>query len=253
MSLTLQVRDLGNGHGAKVKVSGTPTPITLYRATAAVDSVGSYASVLTPMVPDTEYTVAGTGYYYWKATASGPTQSNEVYQPASEYDLDASDPWSRCITMIKDRIDALDDLDWTWLKGGVVVYFTPTIDEKDSPLNITSPCILITIAGEVETIEDKTNQQDDITYPVVVSVVEKKAEKQEEKRGRILWHRWRIHRALHGTNWDRRVPECWQVRVRPAQVLHTRWLEESAVRWSLLTAQCQCREVRRAPETWTRS
>lgn len=254
MALTLQVRDLGNGLGAKVKVTGTPTSgVQIYRATVTVSGIGAYSVVQTPVVIGTEYTVAGTGYYWWKAT-DGSVTSNIEYQATSDGDTYGSDPWSRSITMIQDRIEALD-LDWTWLGGveGVPIvhyYFSPKSDEDSSPLNIPSPCVLLTIAGEIETIEDKTNQQDDIIYPVVISIVEKKHQNPESNRGRILWHRWRIHRALHDQQWDYRVPECWRIRVRPAQVLHTSWLEQAAVRWSLMTALCICREVRRPPETW---
>lgn len=211
----LTVTDLANGTGARVYSDG-PGGATAYRvqrATVTATAIGSYADVIGPISAETTTNpLAGTGYYMWRLVqdSNSDVLVSPFYQPVTS---EGDSVHERCLTMLKDRYDALNLETPTGTELGVY------IRQMNDHSNVTFPCIILAIAGLAEEQPGGSNMQDDWNYPTMVWIHE--ACKADADRHRA-WHlsiRDRLMRVSIGPKYDMRVPEVWQNNISPAPII----------------------------------
>lgn len=250
MITSFKVKDNADGTGAAIyavsSLAGTPTT-TIARAQVAVGGVGSYANVGTIVAPATTTgTIAGTGYWSWRATDTDNVPVY-VYQPAT---AEGDSLWERYLVMIADRIDSLN---LPGLPSGVY-YDIPSpgappfgVYVGTSPkLNLLPrPVIVCYTLGQSEekSTEPQPMQTDDIIYPVFIEMIgPQQIDDLEVWRRRWSFYRERIDRAINEQRWDARAgTELLNVVHSPGIAVSVDLLKGIRTRVGSSTAKCLAR------------
>lgn len=239
MALSLSIADSANGNGGVATISGSSGgTVTVNRATATASAIGSYSSAGS-RTGDGTVSLTGTGYFYWYAS-EGATTTSVTYQPLT---ANGDAIWDRCVTMVADRIKALN----LPIIGSTYVY-DKVLPDLDALMPRSTPVdyiVAVTATGERERMLGGPVGRDDIGYPCLIMLIHRVESDVETVRGRYYRARDRIERALTNQGYfDLRVPEVHNITTEPAPAIDTGQIAEDRVRLGLLTAVCVARRAR---------
>lgn len=193
MTLALSLADNADGTGGVATVSGVGAAanVTLYRTswTGLMQSY-SWTSTGTRVGPGTINVAPGNGYYQWQAVSvdAGVTEVGPLYYQNL---TDAATEAVHYAILQAVRLGIVS-LSLTGLTGAKIMrrWLPRAWEAVDDP-----PCIFVCPVG-AETYPVQMNSTDDVSYPVVVAIIDKLQGDASENLNRDLLWRERIEKLL---------------------------------------------------------